>query len=515
MPKFIYSLLSSHYYLFLVLILLFSACSQKQFEPTKSSAKNILLFSFESFAPSIKAAIDSNQKVITAVLPIGTDASKLTPTIVISEKATVAPASGVVQDFTKPVTYTITAEDGSSQSFVVQLSVAKSTAKIIKTFVFQSLNPNISADIDTLTHTIHASVPFSIALHSLTPTISVSENATISPASGTNQDFTKPVIYTVMAEDGSTQNYTVTLSKSKPTKEDFANWANQWQNSPPLQLSLQEVTQNETYWGDIKNGSIYLSKYQNGKEYVITHQKIPTSQISSIVEFNNAIWVATASGLLTITSQDTTLLHSKNTNIDFENTTSLEVFDNTLYCATKTTIYKLVQEKWQHVLNIPEENILGFTLYQNLIYVNTNQFLYKYDGVLQKFIKPVSSSLLTKTIKVNAKGVVWIGFWSGLIRFENNTFRTFSLSNVPSFPPNGLETFVIDTNDYIWMAWSKQGLVVFEEGKIIHHFLKSNSSLLSDNITNIKLKGGNMYIGFFNYVFGSNTNYGVAKITFN
>lgn len=45
--------------------------------------------------------------------------------------------------------------------------------------------------------------------------------------------------------------------------------------------------------------------------------------------------------------------------------------------------------------------------------------------------------------------------------------------------------------------------------------LKSNSSLLSDNITNLKLKGGNMYIGFFNYIFGSNTNYGVAKIRFN
>lgn len=45
--------------------------------------------------------------------------------------------------------------------------------------------------------------------------------------------------------------------------------------------------------------------------------------------------------------------------------------------------------------------------------------------------------------------------------------------------------------------------------------LKSTSFLLSDNITNIKLKGGNMYIGFLNYVFGSNTNYGVAKITFN
>ena len=36
----------------------------------------------------------------------------LVPTIKISEKATISPASGVAQDFSKPVTYTVTSEDG-------------------------------------------------------------------------------------------------------------------------------------------------------------------------------------------------------------------------------------------------------------------------------------------------------------------------------------------------------------------------------------------------------------------
>lgn len=37
----------------------------------------------------------------------------------------------------------------------------------------------------------------------------------ISPASGSEQDFTKPVKYTVTAKDGSTKVYTVTLEKAQ------------------------------------------------------------------------------------------------------------------------------------------------------------------------------------------------------------------------------------------------------------------------------------------------------------
>jgi uncharacterized repeat protein (TIGR02543 family) len=52
-------------------------------------------------------------------------------------------------------------------------------------------------------------------ISSLAPVVTVSSSATISPASGTAQDFRSPVTYTVTAEDGLQQTYTVTVKNSR------------------------------------------------------------------------------------------------------------------------------------------------------------------------------------------------------------------------------------------------------------------------------------------------------------
>ena len=62
----------------------------------------------------VDATIDATAKTISATLPAATDLTKLVPTITISDKATVLPASGVATDFSKEVSYTVTAEDAST-----------------------------------------------------------------------------------------------------------------------------------------------------------------------------------------------------------------------------------------------------------------------------------------------------------------------------------------------------------------------------------------------------------------
>ena len=49
-------------------------------------------------------------------------------------------------------------------------------------------------------------------LTNLTPVITVSDGATVSPASGVVQDFTNPVIYTTTDSYGYSQTYTVTIT---------------------------------------------------------------------------------------------------------------------------------------------------------------------------------------------------------------------------------------------------------------------------------------------------------------
>jgi len=59
---------------------------------------------------------------ISKIFCKGTIVNSLTPTITISG-VKVEPASGVAQDFSKAVTYTVTAEDGSTKSYTVNVTV--------------------------------------------------------------------------------------------------------------------------------------------------------------------------------------------------------------------------------------------------------------------------------------------------------------------------------------------------------------------------------------------------------
>jgi hypothetical protein len=104
----------------------FIGCSNPTLS-VKSSTKAITAFSFAS--PAITGTIDETAHTITAILPNGSTLTELTPTITHTG-ASLSPASGAVQDFTNPVTYTVTAEDGTSQAYIATVTVAPLTATI-------------------------------------------------------------------------------------------------------------------------------------------------------------------------------------------------------------------------------------------------------------------------------------------------------------------------------------------------------------------------------------------------
>ncbi|GHU69552.1 hypothetical protein FACS189450_02630 [Spirochaetia bacterium] len=96
-------------------IALITACEQ----PTapKSGEKAITAFVIGSKQAEI------NDPVITIALPQGTDVTNLAPLITVSEKASVSPASGVARDFSDSVTYTVTAEDGTTKDYIVIVTI--------------------------------------------------------------------------------------------------------------------------------------------------------------------------------------------------------------------------------------------------------------------------------------------------------------------------------------------------------------------------------------------------------
>ena len=206
------------YYVLFVLAFVFGCSDSDDPAPVvdKSSAKSITSFKFSGLSPEVTGTISETDKKITLTVPSGTAVTALAPTIVISDKATVSPASGTPQDFTSPVKYKVTAEDGTNQEYTVTVTVtvltAKSSAKVISSFKFSALNPEVTGTIEEEPHFIKATVPNATNRTALVPTIGISEKATISPASGVAKDFTNPVVYTVTAEDGTFQEYLVTVS---------------------------------------------------------------------------------------------------------------------------------------------------------------------------------------------------------------------------------------------------------------------------------------------------------------
>jgi hypothetical protein len=114
---------------FLALFLLvgavfFNSCKKEEL----SSKKEILAFIFEAsknaeLERNFLGEIDSTK--ISAEIAFGVNTNLLIPTIEISPRAKLSPESGIAQDFSGPVTYTVTAEDGTTKTFIISVATAQ------------------------------------------------------------------------------------------------------------------------------------------------------------------------------------------------------------------------------------------------------------------------------------------------------------------------------------------------------------------------------------------------------
>gem|GEM_PF-6464281 len=177
------------------------------------TAKSITAFSFPS--PSVSGVINESNHTIFATVPVGTDRTNLVPNIARTG-VSVSPASGVAQDFSSPVTYTVTAQDGSTQTYSVSVFEAELSAKTIVRFDFPLPDglggvTTVYGTIDEANRTVSVLVPYGTDVTSLTPEVYYG-GASVSPGFGVTQDFSSPVTYTVTALDGTTTQYVVTVS---------------------------------------------------------------------------------------------------------------------------------------------------------------------------------------------------------------------------------------------------------------------------------------------------------------
>ncbi len=191
-------------------IIALSGCPINGSPEEKSDAKDITAFSIEGAAGVITGTN------IAVTVPYGTDVTSLISTFGISGGTIVVGVTSqisgtTVNDFTNSVFYSVTAEDGSIQTYTVSVTVAINDAKDITAF-------SAGGAVGIITGTdIMVTVLIGKDVTSLSAVFTISGETivigTTPQISGTTvNDFTTPITYTVAAADGSTQDYTVTMA---------------------------------------------------------------------------------------------------------------------------------------------------------------------------------------------------------------------------------------------------------------------------------------------------------------
>jgi hypothetical protein len=97
-------------------------------EYTLANTKAIIAFAVPGQTGS--TTINETVHTIALTVPYGTAVTALVPTITITG-ASVSPASGVARNFTAPQTYTVTAEDASTQAYLVTVTVSPPSTTLV------------------------------------------------------------------------------------------------------------------------------------------------------------------------------------------------------------------------------------------------------------------------------------------------------------------------------------------------------------------------------------------------
>lgn len=186
-------------------------------------------------------AIDEGTSSISVVMPMGTDLTSLVPRIELTDGAVIKPGSGEATDFTSPVVYLVTAQDGTtSREWTVSVTQVLSQEADILAFslagelrsAFSSLDLN-TVVIDPEKMTVRVVVPYGTDVTSLVPEIVISSGANIDPSGGEQTDFTGPRIYRVTAQDGVTvKDWTVTVEVLANSAADITGFTVAGQLAP-------------------------------------------------------------------------------------------------------------------------------------------------------------------------------------------------------------------------------------------------------------------------------------------
>ncbi|WP_438972290.1 DUF4960 domain-containing protein [Polaribacter sp.] len=156
------------------------------------------------------ATIDHTSATITQTLPAGTSLSALVVEMDLPLGTNVTPASGETIDFSSgPVTFKTSAENGASREYTATIA-AYGDPKILSFSI-----GNNTGIIDDSNNTVTIEIGSQDGdITDLTPNFVIPTGTSVDIASGVSRNFSNPVKYTVLSNNGFTaKQYTVTVNQ--------------------------------------------------------------------------------------------------------------------------------------------------------------------------------------------------------------------------------------------------------------------------------------------------------------
>jgi len=166
----------------------------------------------------VTGIVNETAKTISVTMPFGTNITALIATFTTNgagvKVGTTAQISGTTpNDFTSPVAYTVTAENGATAIYTVTVNVAFNSAKAITAYSLAGVAGTINEAAKTIAVTMPFGTNITAQVATFTNTGASIKVGVVPQTSGTTpNNFTSPVTYQVTAVDGSTATYNVTVT---------------------------------------------------------------------------------------------------------------------------------------------------------------------------------------------------------------------------------------------------------------------------------------------------------------
>ncbi len=237
--------------------------------------RQIEYFAFEEFNSVAEGMINSDSGIINVTVPFGANIANLTPTIEVSDNATISPASGLAQDFSDFVVYTVTDPEDRVRLYTVLVEIEKAPKSNEAKITYAEFAGLFrEGEINEESKEVTLEVGFGTDLTNVQVALKFSEEEAFIPSAITDGiDLTSDYIVPVTAPDGTTVvNYTIKATVLPQETGIRGVWlTNVDSNVLSSQAGIEEAVQ---VCADLNINTIF----------VVTYNKATTTYPSQVME---------------------------------------------------------------------------------------------------------------------------------------------------------------------------------------------------------------------------------------